>query len=232
MAGDILLYQTDIVPIGDDQRQHLELARDVAERFNYRYGETFTVPGRAVTRRSAARIMDLQEPTNKMSTTTSTEQGAVLTSLDSPDAIRKKFKSAVTDSGREVRYDPKEKPGVSNLLEIMSVATGEPIDALERRFADAGYGDLKEAVGESVVELLTPIRERFDALRADERELQRLLGARCGEGARTVAADARADVRPDGLRHGRRRAASSARFGRAALASAATAVYGPSSLAS
>ena len=94
---------------------------------------------------------------------------------DSPDAIRKKFKSAVTDSEREIRYDPEAKPGVSNLLEIMSVATGEPIDALEQRFAGAGYGELKEAVGESVVELLTPIREHFEALRQDERELQRLL---------------------------------------------------------
>ena len=174
MAGDILLYQTDLVPIGDDQRQHLELARDVAERFNFRYGETFRVPG-GVFPEIGGRIMDLQEPTNKMSTSTSSEQGAVYVG-DPPDAIRKKFKSAVTDSGREVRYDPQEKPGVSNLLEIMSVATGEAIDALERRFEGSGYGDLKEAVGESVVTLLTPIRERFEALRADERELQRLLG--------------------------------------------------------
>ena len=173
MAGDILLYQTHLVPIGDDQRQHLELALDIAERFNYRFGETFRVPEGQYPE-IGGRIMDLQEPTNKMSTTLSSEQGAVYIT-DSPDAIRKKFKSAVTDSAREVRYDPKEKPGVSNLLEIMSVATGEPIDALERRFENAGYGDLKEAVGESVVELLSPIRERFEALRADERELQRLL---------------------------------------------------------
>ncbi len=173
MAGDILLYQTDLVPIGDDQRQHLELARDVAERFNYRYGETFRVPGGQFPE-IGGRIMDLQEPTNKMSTTMSSEQGAVYIA-DSPDAIRKKFKTAVTDSEREIRYDPAAKPGVSNLLEIMSVATGETIDGLERRFNGAGYGDLKEAVGESVVALLTPIRERFEALRADERELQRLL---------------------------------------------------------
>ncbi len=173
MAGDILLYQTDLVPIGDDQRQHLELARDVAERFNYRFGETFRVPDGKFPE-IGGRIMDLQEPTNKMSTTLSSEQGAVYV-VDSPDAIRKKFKSAVTDSGREVRYDPREKPGVSNLLEIMSVATGEPIEALERRFENAGYGDFKVAVGESVVDLLTPIRERYEALRADERELQRLL---------------------------------------------------------
>jgi tryptophanyl-tRNA synthetase len=173
MAGDILLYQTDLVPIGDDQRQHLELARDVAERFNHRYGETFRVPDGQFPE-IGGRIMDLQQPTSKMSTTMSSEQGAVYIA-DSPDAIRKKFKTAVTDSEREIRYDPAAKPGVSNLLEIMSVATGDPIDALEQRFAGAGYGDLKEAVGESVVALLSPIQARFEALRADERELQRLL---------------------------------------------------------
>jgi tryptophanyl-tRNA synthetase len=183
MAGDILLYQTDLVPIGDDQRQHLELARDIAERFNYRYGETFRVPDGQFPE-VGGRIMDLQEPTSKMSTTLSSEQGAVYM-LDPPDAIRKKFKGAVTDSGREVRYDPAEKPGVSNLLEIMSVGTGEPIDALQKRFENAGYGELKEAVGESVVELLAPIRERFDDLRGDERELQRLLAVGAEKARRT-----------------------------------------------
>jgi tryptophanyl-tRNA synthetase len=173
MAGDILLYQTDFVPVGDDQRQHLELARDVAQRFNHRYGETFRVP-EAIIPEIGGRIMDLQVPTDKMSTSLSSEQGAVYIA-DTSDAIRKKFKSAVTDSEREIRYAPGDKPGVSNLLEIMSVATGESIEALEQRFAGAGYGDLKEAVGESVVELLSPIRERFEALRADERDLQRLL---------------------------------------------------------
>jgi tryptophanyl-tRNA synthetase len=173
MAGDILLYQTDLVPIGDDQRQHLELARDVAERFNYRFGETFRVPDGQYPE-IGGRIMDLQEPTKKMSTTLSSEQGAVYIA-DSPDDIRRKFKRAVTDSESEIRYDPDAKPGVSNLLEIMSVATGDTIDDLVARFSGSGYGDLKQAVGESVVELLTPIRERFEALRADERELQRLL---------------------------------------------------------
>src|SRR5262245_53092394 len=148
MAGDILLYQTDLVPIGDDQRQHLELARDIAERFNYRFGETFRVPGGQFPE-IGGRIMDLQEPTKKMSTSLSSEQGAVYIA-DTPDQIRKKFKTAVTDSEREIRYAPAEKPGVSNLLEIMSVATGEPIEALERQFENAGYGDLKTAVGESV----------------------------------------------------------------------------------
>jgi tryptophanyl-tRNA synthetase len=183
MAGDILLYQTDLVPIGDDQRQHLELARDVAERFNFRYGDTFRVPGGQFPE-VGGRIMDLQEPTNKMSTSTSSEQGAVYIA-DAPDAIRRKFKTAVTDSEREIRYDPAAKPGVSNLLEIMSVATGEPIETLEQRFQGSGYGDLKEAVGESVVELLTPIRERFEALRADERELHRLLAVGAEKARRT-----------------------------------------------
>ena len=173
MAGDILLYQTDLVPIGDDQRQHLELARDIAERFNYRYGDTFRVPEGQFPE-IGGRIMDLQEPTNKMSTTLSSEQGAVYIS-DTPDEIRKKFKRAVTDSESEVRYEPATKPGVSNLLEIMSVATGTAIDDLVVRFQAGGYGDLKEAVGESVVELLTPMREKFEALREDERELHRLL---------------------------------------------------------
>src|SRR6188472_2816094 len=135
MAGDILLYQTDLVPIGDDQRQHLELARDVAERFNSRYGETFRVPeGRYP--ELGARIMDLQEPTNKMSTTGGTAQGTVLI-VDSPDVIRKKFKSAVTDSEREVKHDRAEKPGVSNLIEIMSVASGDSIADIESRYDGA-----------------------------------------------------------------------------------------------
>src|ERR1700758_17660 len=173
MAGGILLYPTHRLAHRGDQEQHLELARDIAERFNHRYGETFRVPDGKFPE-VGGRIMDLQEPTNKMSTTLSSEHGAVYLT-DSPDAIRKKFKSAVTDSGREVRYEPQEKPGVSNLLEIMNVATGEPIEVLERSFDDAGYGDFKEAVGEAVVTLLAPIQERFEALRGDERELQHLL---------------------------------------------------------
>ena len=173
MAGDILLYQTDLVPIGDDQRQHLELARDVAERFNSRFGQTFKVPeGRFP--ELGARIMDLQEPTNKMSTTGGTAQGTILI-LDEPDVVRRKFKSAVTDSGRDVRHDRGEKPGVSNLIEIMSVATGESIADVESRYDGSGYGQFKEDVGEAVVELLVPIQERYRTLRSDDRELQRLL---------------------------------------------------------
>jgi tryptophanyl-tRNA synthetase len=184
MAGDILLYQTDLVPIGEDQRQHLELARDVAERFNYRFGETFRVPG-GVFPEIGGRVMDLQEPRKKMSTTLSSEQGAVYMT-DPPETIRRKFKAAVTDSEREVRYDPDAKPGISNLLEIMSVATGQPIAELEARFADGGYGTFKDAVGESVVELLTPIQERFESLRGDERELQRLLALGAEKARRTA----------------------------------------------
>ena len=172
MAGDILLYQTDIVPIGDDQRQHLELSRDIAERFNSRYGETFKVP-EGVFRKVGGRIMDLQEPTKKMSTTGGTEQGTVLI-LDPPDVVRKKFKTAVTDSGREIR-SAEDKPGITNLIEIMSVATGESPEAIESQFDGAGYGDFKTAVGESVVELLAPVQARFAELRADEGELRRLL---------------------------------------------------------
>jgi tryptophanyl-tRNA synthetase len=173
MAGDILLYQTDIVPIGDDQRQHLELARDVAERFNSRYGETFKVP-RAVYPEVGARIMDLQEPTKKMSTTNGTPQGTVLV-LDDADTIRKKFKTAVTDSGREIRYAPDEKPGVSNLSEILSVASGRAFSELENDYDGKGYGDLKTDVGEAVVELFRPIQQRYAELRGDEGELRRLL---------------------------------------------------------
>jgi tryptophanyl-tRNA synthetase len=173
MAGDILLYQTDLVPIGDDQRQHLELTRDIAQRFNYRFGETFRLP-EGVFPEVGGRIMDLQEPTSKMSTSLSSEQGAVYV-VDTPDAIMRKFKTAVTDSGREIRYDPEGKPGISNLIEIMGVATGHSIPDVEAQFDGQGYGAFKEAVGEAVVELLSPIRERYEALRADERELQRLL---------------------------------------------------------
>ena len=148
MAGDILLYQTDLVPIGDDQRQHLELARNVAERFNQRFGETFKVPEGAYPD-VGARIKNLQEPERLMSTTRGAPQG-VVRMIDPPDEIRKKFKTAVTDSGTDVRYDPAEKPGISNLLEIMSVAGGEPISELEARYDSGGYGRFKEDVAEVV----------------------------------------------------------------------------------
>jgi tryptophanyl-tRNA synthetase len=185
MAGDILLYQADVVPIGDDQKQHLELARDVAERFNSRYGETFKVPeGRYPA--TGGRIMDLQEPERKMSTTDSQPQGKVLIT-DPPETIRRKLKSAVTDSGTDVRYDPGAKPGISNLLEIMSVATGEAIPELETRYDSGGYGRFKADVAEAVVELLDPIRARYEELRADPAGLQRML-ARGADKARQASA--------------------------------------------
>jgi tryptophanyl-tRNA synthetase len=184
MAGDILLYRTDKVPIGDDQRQHLELARDVAERFNARFGETFVVP-EGIYPEIGARIMDLQEPTRKMSTTGGTEQGTVKV-LDGPDVIRKKFRSAVTDSGREIRRG-EDKPGVSNLIDILAVATQRRPDEIETSYEGSGYGDLKADVGEAVVELLAPVRERYLELRADEPELLRLL-ALGAEKARAASA--------------------------------------------
>ena len=183
MAGDILLYQTDIVPIGDDQRQHLELARDVAERFNSRFGETFTLP-EGVYPEVGARIMDLQDPERKMSTTIGTPQGT-LRLLDEPDVIRKKFRSAVTDSGSEVRRGP-DKPGVTNLIDILSSLTGEPANAIESRYEGSGYGQFKTDVGEAVVEVITPIQERYEELRSDPAELQRLL-ARGAEKARKAS---------------------------------------------
>jgi tryptophanyl-tRNA synthetase len=173
MAGDILLYQTDIVPVGDDQRQHVELTRDVAERFNSRYGHTFTVP-KGVYPEEGARIKNLQEPERLMSTSAGKPQG-VVRMVDEPDVIRQKFKTAVTDSEREVRHDLAAKPGISNLIEIMSVATGDPIAAVESRYDGAGYGDFKRDVGDAVVELLSPIQERYGNLRADEPELRRML---------------------------------------------------------
>jgi tryptophanyl-tRNA synthetase len=173
MAGDILLYQTEIVPVGDDQRQHIELARNIAERFNSRFGETFTIP-KGVFPEQGARIKNLQEPERAMSTTIGAEQGVVRL-VDEPDVIRKKFKTAVTDSGREVVHEPAEKPGISNLIEIMSVATGDSIAEIESRYDGAGYGQFKEDVGEAVVALVAPIQERFRELRSDDAELQRLL---------------------------------------------------------
>jgi tryptophanyl-tRNA synthetase len=172
MAADILLYQTDRVPIGDDQRQHMELTRDIAERFNSRFGETFVVP-EGVYPEVGARIMDLQEPTRKMSTTAGTPQGTLLL-LDPPDVLRKKVKSAVTDSGSEVRRGD-DKAGVTNLIDLLSVASGESAEAIEERYAGGGYGQFKSDVAEAVVELLAPIQARYTSLRLDPGELLRLL---------------------------------------------------------
>ena len=185
MAGDILLYQTDLVPVGEDQRQHLELARNVAERFNARYGETFRVPD-AMIPQVGGRVMDLQEPAKKMSTTGGTAQGTVGV-LDPPETIRKKFRSAVTDSGTDVRHDPEEKAGISNLIEILSIMSGQEITEIEARYDGGGYGAFKQDVAEAVVAVLDPIRTRYEELRADEGELRALL-ARGADKARETAA--------------------------------------------
>ena len=173
MAGDILLYQTDIVPIGDDQRQHLELSRDIAQRFNSRYGETFVVP-EGVFPKTGGRVMNLQEPDVKMSKSRGAESGTVLM-LDPPETIRKKVKSAVTDSGSDVKYDPAGKPGISNLIELMTVVTGESIQDVESRYDGSGYGQFKGDVADALVELLEPIQVRYRELRSDPAELRRLL---------------------------------------------------------
>jgi tryptophanyl-tRNA synthetase len=183
MAADILLYQTDIVPVGDDQRQHIELARNIAERFNQRYGETFVVP-RGVFPEEGARIKNLQEPERLMSTSAGAPQGVVRL-IDEPDVIRKKFKTAVTDSGQEVEHDTSAKAGISNLIEILAVATGTSIADIEKSYDGQGYGAFKEAVAEAVVELLAPIQERYRELRADDAELRRLLAL----GAEKAAAE-------------------------------------------
>lgn len=173
MAADILLYGTELVPVGDDQRQHLELTRDLAGRFNSRYGETFIVP-EALIPKESARIYDLQEPTAKMSKSSVSEAGLVKL-MDDPAVTAKKFKSAVTDTEREIRYDPVAKPGISNLLDIYAATTGESIIELEERYAGRGYGDLKKELAEIVVDRLTPIRARTLELLEDPAELDRLL---------------------------------------------------------
>lgn len=191
MAADVLAYRATEVPVGDDQRQHVELMREIARRFNERFGEALVVPEMRIPE-VGARIMDLQEPERKMSTTGGTEQGTVLV-LDEPDAIRKKFGSAVTDSGREIVRAP-DKPGITNLIDILAVARGIDQEQVEREFEGAGYGDFKKAVAEAVVEYLAPVHERYEELRGDEGELERLL-ATGAEKAREIAADTLADVR-------------------------------------
>ncbi len=164
MAADILLYQTDQVPVGEDQKQHLELARDIAIRVNNRYGETFKVPEPYIPARSSGgRIMSLADPTSKMSKSDENPKGYVAL-LDPPNVIKKKILSAVTDSGSEVRYDEENMPGISNLLVIYSLCSGEPIDAIEKRYAGSGYGQFKKDLAEVVAETLNPIQERFKEL--------------------------------------------------------------------
>ncbi len=184
MAGDILVYQTDAVPVGDDQRQHIELARNVGERFNARFGQTFKIP-RGIHPEVGARIMDLQDPERKMSTTGGTELGTLLM-LDPPDVVARKIKSAVTDTGREIRKAP-DKPGISNLIDIMSVATGRSPEEIEREYEGHGYGKFKQDVADAVIALLAPIRDRYNLLRGDQGELLRLL-AKGADKAREASA--------------------------------------------
>ncbi|MFY9264866.1 MAG: tryptophan--tRNA ligase [Solirubrobacterales bacterium] len=183
MAADILAYKADLVPVGDDQRQHLELAREIANKFNNRFGETFTVPEWRIPE-VGARIMDLQSPENKMSTTSGSEAGTVYV-LDEPRKIEKKFKSAVTDSGSEVVRSP-EKPGISNLIEILAVVRGASMQDIEDEFSATRYGDFKQAVADAVIEYLAPVQDKYAELRADEAELERILAAGADK-ARAIA---------------------------------------------
>jgi tryptophanyl-tRNA synthetase len=189
-AADILLYQPQAVPVGEDQRQHLELTRDLAQRFNSRYGETFTVPA-PYAQTAAQRIKDLQDPTVKMST--SRGGTGTLWVVDDPKVVTKKVRSAVTDTGREIRVDD-DKPGISNLLTILSVCTGKEVPELEDAYQGKGYGDFKADVAEAVVALFAPVRERYAQLIADHGEIDRVL-AEGAERARSVAAQTMAAVR-------------------------------------
>jgi tryptophanyl-tRNA synthetase len=191
MSADVLAYRAHEVPVGEDQREHLELMRRTAERFNSRFGELLVVPEARIPQ-VGARVTDLQAPDRKMSTTGGTEQGTVFV-LDDPDVIRRKFRRAVADSGRDI-VRREDKPGISNLIEIMAVARGIAPEQVEREFEGSGYGDFKTAVADTVVEWLTPVRERYHELRGDEAELEAILEAGADK-ARTIARVTLADVR-------------------------------------
>jgi tryptophanyl-tRNA synthetase len=191
MAADVLAYRANEVPVGEDQREHLELMRDAAMRFNNRFGELLVVPEQ-VTPRVGARIRDLQDPERKMSTTGSSELGTVYV-LDPPDELRRKIGKAKADSGREI-VRREDKPGISNLIEIMAAARGIAPEEVEREFAGSGYGDFKTAVADAVVEWLAPVRERYPELRADEDRLEDILEAGADR-ARAIARETLADVR-------------------------------------
>ena len=190
-AADVLAYRANDVPVGEDQRQHVELMRDVAERFNARFGELL-VPPEVRVPGVGARVMDLQFPDRKMSTTGGSAQGTVHV-LDEPEVVIKKFRSAVTDSGTEVRRSP-DKAGISNLIEILAAVRGTRPEEVEREFDGSGYGAFKQAVADAVVDYLTPARERYPGIRSDERALERML-AEGAEKARAIAAVTLADVR-------------------------------------
>ena len=189
MAADILLYDADDVPVGDDQRQHLELTRDLAQRFNHRYKKTFRLPEPYILK-ATAKITDLQEPEAKMSKSASSPSG-IVEMLDDPRVSAKKIRSAVTDSDTEIRFDPEAKPGVSNLLTIYSALSGRTVAALEESYAGRGYGDLKKDLAEQVVEFVTPFRDRTLALLDDRAELARILD----DGARRAGEVAEATLR-------------------------------------
>jgi tryptophanyl-tRNA synthetase len=191
-AADVLLYKTDQVPVGDDQRQHIELAREIARRFNATYAEIFVEPGLVIPE-VGARIMDLQDPGAKMSTTYGSDAGLIFID-DEPDAIRRKLRRAQTDSGTEVVRAP-EKAGISNLIEILAVTRGVEPEQVEREFDGQGYGAFKGAVAEALVELLAPVRERYQELRPDEESIERTL-AEGAERARAIATETMAEVRP------------------------------------
>ncbi len=189
MAADILLYGTDLVPVGSDQKQHLELTRDLAIRFNNIYGEVFRVPEPYIPS-FGGRIMSLQDPEKKMSKSDPNEQSYIAL-LDTPDVVVKKLKRAVTDSGSEVRYDPENKPGVSNLLTLMSTVSGQPLEVLEAHFAGKGYGALKKDVADALIAFLEPLQARYHALREDQSYIDGVLsdGARrAGERAAPMLA--------------------------------------------
>jgi tryptophanyl-tRNA synthetase len=191
-AADILLYQTDQVPVGEDQRQHLELTRDLAQRFNHRFGQTFVLP-RPYILTEVAKITDLDNPTAKMGKSTSSPQG-IVDVLEDPASIRKKIARAVTDSGSEIRADEQGKPGITNLLRIYSALTGESVAGLEQRYAGAGYGTFKKDLAEVVVSAFAPVKERAEKMLADEAQLDRLLALGAAR-ARQVAAPTMAAVR-------------------------------------
>ena len=184
MAADILLYQTDLVPIGADQKQHLELARDVAERFNGVYGPVFTVPEAHIPK-IGGRVMSLQEPTRKMSK--SDPEDTYIAMLDAPEVIRKKLRRAVTDCDGAVRYDPENKPGVSNLMSILFTLTGQSFDSIERDFEGRGYGDFKDAVADAVVAALAPIQARYNEIITDKAYLQEVMTGSAERAARLAA---------------------------------------------
>jgi len=191
MAADILLYQANLVPVGEDQRQHIELTRDLATRFNSQYGKTFVLPEGYILKQGA-KIYDLQDPTSKMSKSAESLSG-LIELLDSPEANAKKIKSAVTDTGREVRFDAAEKPGISNLLTIHSILSGKSVSEIEQEFEGKGYGDFKSAVADVVVEYLRPVRARTLELLDDQKYLDQVLAEGAAK-AQAVASKTLADV--------------------------------------